>query len=73
MGYWRRRTVPEVCRDAPFYFDPEEDGSLQRAVLYAFNNDEARGQAIERGREVAADYTWEKCGRETLALYRECQ
>lgn len=69
MDYWRRRTVPE----APFHFDPEEDGSLQREVLYAFNNDEARGQAIERGREVAADYTWEKWRRETLALYRECQ
>ena len=73
MGYWRRRMVPEVSRDAPFYFDPEEDGSMQRAVLYAFNNDEARGQVIERGQEVAADYTWEKCRQQNVALYRECQ
>ena len=46
---------------------------MQRAVLYAFNNDEARGQVIERGQKVAADYTWEKCGQQTVALYRECQ
>ena len=29
--------------------------------------------AIERGREVAAQYSWQKCGAETLTLYRQCQ
>jgi hypothetical protein len=31
------------------------------------------GERGERGTQVAALYSWQKCGNETLALYRECQ
>ena len=66
----RVSSIPEVCQDAPFYFDPEDQGSFNRELLRAISDEEARKQAIERGREVAAQYSWEKCGQETLALYR---
>jgi glycosyltransferase involved in cell wall biosynthesis len=69
----RAASIPEICHDAPFYFNPDDDESLDHALLSAVNDEEARRQAIERGRKVAAGYTWEKCGQETLALYRECQ
>ena len=65
--------IPEVCADAPFYFDPREQDSFNRELLRAVNDEEARRRAIERGREVAAHYSWAKCGQETLSLYRECQ
>jgi glycosyltransferase involved in cell wall biosynthesis len=68
----RVSSVPEVCRDAPFYFEPETPGSLDRALLLAVNDEESRRCAILRGKEIAAGYRWEKCGEETLALYREC-
>jgi glycosyltransferase involved in cell wall biosynthesis len=42
-------------------------------LLRAINDEEARQRAIARDREVAATYRWEKCGEETLTLYRECQ
>jgi glycosyltransferase involved in cell wall biosynthesis len=66
-------SIPEVCQDAPFYFDPMDQGSFNRALLRAINDEVARQQAVERGREVTAQYSWDKCGRETLAVYRECQ
>lgn len=66
-------SIPEVCQDAPFYFDPLDQGSFERALLQASGDEEARTRAIERGTEVAAQYSWERCGAETLALYRECQ
>jgi len=66
-------SIPEVCLDAPFYFDPRDQASFTRALLDAVNNEEARRQAIEKGSEVAARYSWNKCGEETLALYHECQ
>jgi glycosyltransferase involved in cell wall biosynthesis len=66
-------SLPEVCRDAPFYFDPEDPGSLERALLTAIHDEVARQQARQRGLQVAALYSWEKCACETLALYRECQ
>ena len=69
----RVSSIPEVCRDAPFYFDPADQHCFQDALLRAINDDDARKLAIERGREVAAQYSWEKCGAETLTLYRQCQ
>jgi len=66
-------SIPEVCRDAPFYFDPEDEASFTSALLHAVNDEEACRQAAARGSKVAAQYTWKKCGEQTLALYRECQ
>jgi len=69
----RVSSIPEVCGDAPFYFDPQDQGSFNIALSRALSDEEARTQAVRRGREVAAQYHWEKCGEETLAVYRECQ
>jgi glycosyltransferase involved in cell wall biosynthesis len=66
-------SLPEVCLDAPFYFDPEDPASLERALPAAVWGESARRRARKRGREVASLYRWKKCARETLALYRECQ
>ncbi len=69
----RISSVPEICKDAPFYFDPDDCESLEHVLASAVSNNEARKQAIARGRKVAAQYTWTKCVQETLKLYRECQ
>ena len=66
-------SIPEVCLDAPFYFDPQDQRSFTRALRHAMNDEKARRQAIEKGSKVAAQYSWSKCGKQTLALYRECQ
>jgi glycosyltransferase involved in cell wall biosynthesis len=65
--------IPEVCQDAPFYFDGADQECFTRALLRAVSDEEARRQAIQKGRRVVAQYSWEKCGEQTLALYRECQ
>ena len=65
--------LPEICGDAPFYFEPDDQSSLQRMLIEAVTNEPARKLARERGTRVAARYNWEKCAAETLALYRECQ
>jgi hypothetical protein len=59
-------SVPEVCKDARF-ISIRKGESLERVLARAVSDNEARSQAIKRGREVASQYTWEKCGRETLA------
>jgi len=66
-------SLPEVCRDAPFYFDPEEQGSLESSLLTTLHDETARQQSRQRGLQVAALYSWETCANQTLALYRECQ
>jgi glycosyltransferase involved in cell wall biosynthesis len=65
-------SLPEVCRDAPFYFDPHDKNALVPALLCAATDRTARDLAVRRGIPVADQYSWDKCGQETLALYREC-
>jgi glycosyltransferase involved in cell wall biosynthesis len=65
--------IPEICRDAPFYFDPYDVGSIARAMLAGVADGVDRSSAITKGKLVAAGYSWEKCGAMTLAAYRECQ
>ncbi len=62
----------EISQDAPFYFDPEDQSSFNRELLRAMNDDAARKRALDRGREIAAQYRWTDCGAQTLATYREC-
>ena len=65
--------IPEICQDAPFYFDPYDVGSISRAMSTAVSNGADRSSAITKGKRVAAGYSWEQCGAKTLAAYRECQ
>jgi glycosyltransferase involved in cell wall biosynthesis len=65
--------LTEVCHDVPFYFDPQDQGSFHRELLRAVSDESGRRRCIERGRELAAQYRWEDCGRKTLALYRQCR
>ena len=65
--------VEEVCHDAPFYFNPEDQGSFNRELLRTIGDTGARQHSIGRGKEVAAHYSWQRCGQETLDLYRQCK
>lgn len=69
----RISSISEVCRDAPFYFDPYDQDSFQRELLRAVHDEGERQQSLARGREVAGQYSWTRCGQETLALYRDCR
>lgn len=65
-------SLPEICGDAPFYFDPESAESLRESLLRAVSDTERRSAAIKRGQEVAGRYSWDRCGETTLDLYRQC-
>lgn len=69
----REGAIPEVCGDAPFYFDAADQSSLRRELLRALNDEAARERAVSSGKVTAAKYDWNKCGAQTLALYRKCQ
>lgn len=65
--------LPEICRDAAFYFNPGDQGSLEAALFRAVTSEEPRQRARARGSRIAAGFSWQKCADETLALYRACQ
>ncbi len=65
--------IPEVCGDAPFYFDPGDEQSFHRALLSAAQDEAERQLAIARGAVVADKYSWERNAQQTLEVYRDCQ
>ena len=69
----RTSSIPEVCGDSPFYFDPSDQSSFRRELVRALSDETAREEAIRKGKSVASRYTWARCGEQTLSLYRDCQ
>ena len=60
--------MPEVCGDAPFYFDPGIDGSLG-AALQKLLSDSSNGAALkEKGYQRAALYSWGQTAVQTLKV-----
>ena len=62
-------SVPEVCGDAAFYFDPNREGDLGRGLLDALN-DPDRQARVAIGLETAARYSWQRTAEKTLEVYR---
>ena len=69
----RVSSIPEVCGDAPFYYDPADRESFSYQLSHALSDEDERQRAIGRGKVVAASYSWDKCGEQTLSVYRNCQ
>ncbi len=62
-------SVPEVAGEAADYFDPRSPASI-RATLEGTLDDGARLEELRRrGPEQARCFSWERCVRETQAVY----
>ncbi len=61
--------IPEVCRDAAVYFQPESPESMAEKVVSVIEDGELREKLIARGKERAKDFSWEKAAAETLEFY----
>ncbi len=65
-------SVPEAGGEAAIYIDPQDVTSLVKA-LEAFENDDANTLALsQQGLLQAAQFSWERCGCETLQVYERC-
>lgn len=63
-------SIPEVVGDAAEQFDPASHESMRKAIESVVGNDELRKNLIERGSERVECFSWERCARETLDVYR---
>jgi hypothetical protein len=61
---------PSQRNVATLYFAPDARDSV-RVVLPNTVHGASRAQAIERGRVLVSRCCWEKCRKQTLALYCE--
>jgi alpha-1,3-rhamnosyl/mannosyltransferase len=64
-------SLPEVAGDAAILVDPYRDDEIS-AAMQAIIFDSSLAQAlVARGEVRAREFTWEKCARRTLDVYKK--
>jgi glycosyltransferase involved in cell wall biosynthesis len=63
-------SMPEVCGEAAFYFDPKDPEALRCALERALSDAEGTERKKDMGYQQVARYRWERTADETLNLYR---
>ena len=62
-------SLPEVAGDAAGYFDASDPSSIGEAMLKLANSPDGRQQLIKRGKVRVRQYSWDKCAKQTYAVY----
>ncbi len=62
--------LPDVLGDAAILVPPNDHGGFAQAMEALLSDEALRASMIAAGRSRAASYTWERCARETIDVYR---
>jgi glycosyltransferase involved in cell wall biosynthesis len=62
--------IPEVCRDAAVYFQPEDPEDMAEKVISVLEGGELRESLVAKGKRRALDFSWDRAAAETLAFYQ---
>jgi glycosyltransferase involved in cell wall biosynthesis len=65
-----RGPMPEILQDGGVYFNPESANSIAAAIEELLVNDDRRTSIARRARELAAQYSWQRCAEETWEFLR---
>ncbi len=65
-----RGCCPEVAGDAAELVDPFDVADMARGLLRVLTDQEHRRELVVRGRERAPYFSFDRCGRETLAVFQ---
>jgi glycosyltransferase involved in cell wall biosynthesis len=63
-------SMPEVCGDAVFYFDPKVPGALATALHDTLSDNEAMEEMKLKGYRQVSHYDWARTADQTLSVYR---
>lgn len=68
----RSGSLPEILRDAAFYFDPHTVKSLQEKLEEILSAPEKQNEKRMRGYALLGEYSFRRMAEQTLDIYREC-
>jgi glycosyltransferase involved in cell wall biosynthesis len=63
-------SMPEVVGDAGVKVDPRNVGAISRALALVLTDSTQAARMREAGFEQARQFTWARCARETIGVYR---
>ncbi len=62
---------PEIAGGAAFYFSKNNIGEFCQKLFELLTDEEKREEIIKRGKIHAREFSWEKCARKTLSVYKK--
>ncbi|QQS20749.1 MAG: glycosyltransferase family 4 protein [Candidatus Moraniibacteriota bacterium] len=65
----RAAAFPEILGSAALFFDPEQKSDLRSALETLWEDESLRHSLRHDGFRRAAEFSWERMGRETLPIY----
>ncbi len=65
-----RGSLPEVVGDAGLLLDATDEGAWKEAIVRWWNESDLSGWR-EKSLRRAAEFSWERCAKQTLEIYRE--
>lgn len=65
----KRSCLPEVCADAARYVDPDDLTAFAASIEECLTDASWQSDARRRGLERAAEFTWNRCIEDTVAVY----
>lgn len=63
-------SIPEIAGDAAEFVDPKNTQSIADAMLKLAKDENLKQILREKGKQQVEKFNWEKCARETLAIYK---
>ena len=63
--------LPEVYGDGALYFDPLDANDMAEKINAVINDEKLAHDLVQRGKKVAASYSWQRTAEQTLAVYKE--
>jgi glycosyltransferase involved in cell wall biosynthesis len=66
----RRAALPEVCGDAAYLVEPDGPG-LAEGMIAALTDDRTTARQVSRGRDRAAEFTWEASAAAHAVLWQD--
>lgn len=63
-------SLPEIAGDAALYFDPNNFQELSEKLLILKENAQLKKELVKKGKERIKQFSWEKCGEETLNVLK---
>lgn len=62
--------LKEIYRDCVYYINPYNIEEIKNSIIELLNNDKLRNTLIEKGSELAKNYSWEKSAKEHINIIK---
>lgn len=66
-------SLPEVVGDVGLMTEPDDEKLIIHHLKTLLTDDAWRNKAIDMGIERAGQFTWERCVKQTIKVYKQCQ